>query len=55
LLTANGTPTEAQIRAHMSPNLCRCGTHTRILAAIRRAARGMQAADGSAPAQEVRP
>jgi nicotinate dehydrogenase subunit A len=28
---------EAEIRAHMQPNLCRCGTHTRILRAIRRA------------------
>jgi len=28
-------PTDEQIRTHMEPNLCRCGTHTRILAAIR--------------------
>ncbi len=27
----------AEIRAHMEPNLCRCGTHMRILRAIRRA------------------
>ena len=26
--------TEAEIRAHMQPNLCRCGTHMRIIAAI---------------------
>ena len=38
LLERNASPTEAQIRAHMQPNLCRCGTHMRILAAIRRAA-----------------
>jgi len=38
LLDANPRPTEAQIRAHMQPNLCRCGTHMRILRAIRRAA-----------------
>lgn len=31
-------PDEHQIRAHMQPNLCRCGTHMRILRAIRRAA-----------------
>lgn len=31
-------PTELQIREHMQPNLCRCGTHMRILRAIRRAA-----------------
>ena len=38
LLDANPRPTEAEIRAHMQPNLCRCGTHMRILAAVRRAA-----------------
>jgi nicotinate dehydrogenase subunit A len=52
LLTANGTPTDAQIREHMSPNLCRCGTHIRILAAIRRAATGMQAASANTPAKQ---
>jgi aerobic-type carbon monoxide dehydrogenase small subunit (CoxS/CutS family) len=30
--------TNAAIRAHMQTNLCRCGTHMRILRAIRRAA-----------------
>ena len=35
LLEQVSQPTEAQIRAHMEPNLCRCGTHMRILAAIR--------------------
>jgi aerobic-type carbon monoxide dehydrogenase small subunit (CoxS/CutS family) len=44
LLERNPSPTEAQIRAHMQPNLCRCGTHMRILAAIRRAAAAMKAA-----------
>jgi aerobic-type carbon monoxide dehydrogenase small subunit (CoxS/CutS family) len=38
LLDANPAPSEAQIRAHMQPNLCRCGTHMRILRAVRRAA-----------------
>jgi nicotinate dehydrogenase subunit A len=38
LLEANASPTQAQIRAHMSTNLCRCGTHMRILRAIERAA-----------------
>lgn len=38
LLEKNPAPTDAQIRAHMSPNLCRCGTHMRILRAVRRAA-----------------
>ena len=29
-------PTEAQIREGLEPNLCRCGTHMRIIRAIRR-------------------
>ena len=40
LLERNPHPSEQQIRDHMAPNLCRCGTHHRILAAIREAARG---------------
>lgn len=42
LLEDNPSPTQAEIRAHMSPNLCRCGTHMRIVRAIDRAARDMQ-------------
>ena len=42
LLDKNPHPTDAEIRAHMEPNLCRCGTHYRILAAIRDVARGGQ-------------
>jgi len=38
LLERTPQPTDAQIRAHMAPNLCRCGTHMRILRAVRRAA-----------------
>jgi aerobic-type carbon monoxide dehydrogenase small subunit (CoxS/CutS family) len=38
LLDATPHPTEADIRAGMQPNLCRCGTHMRILRAVRRAA-----------------
>jgi aerobic-type carbon monoxide dehydrogenase small subunit (CoxS/CutS family) len=38
LLERNNRPTEAELRAHMATNLCRCGTHMRILRAIRRAA-----------------
>ena len=37
LLRQNPSPTDGEIRRHMSLNLCRCGTHMRILA--RRAAR----------------
>jgi nicotinate dehydrogenase subunit A len=39
LLKANPRPTDAQIRAALDGNLCRCGTHLRILRAVRRAAR----------------
>jgi aerobic-type carbon monoxide dehydrogenase small subunit (CoxS/CutS family) len=38
LLDKIAHPSDEQIRAHMEPNLCRCGTHTRILAAIREVA-----------------
>jgi aerobic-type carbon monoxide dehydrogenase small subunit (CoxS/CutS family) len=37
LLAHNPTPSDAEIRAYMEPNLCRCGTHMRIFRAIRRA------------------
>ena len=38
LLQKNPTPTDADIRAALEPNLCRCGTHMRILRAVQRAA-----------------
>ena len=38
LLESNGKPDEAAIRAGMDRNLCRCGTHTRIIKAVQRAA-----------------
>jgi len=40
LLERIAHPTDAQIIEHMEPNLCRCGTHGRILAAIRDVAGG---------------
>ena len=39
LLERTPHPTGAEIRKHMSGNLCRCGTHMRILRAVERAAR----------------
>ena len=39
LLQRNPDPSEAQIAAALDRNLCRCGTHVRILRAIARAAR----------------
>src|SRR5271169_3292637 len=38
LLARTRTFSEQELRAHMQPNLCRCGTHMRILRAVRRAA-----------------
>ena len=38
LLDVDPHPSDAAIRAHMDGNLCRCGTHMRILRAVRRAA-----------------
>ena len=44
LLERNPSPTDAEILEHMAINLCRCGTHMRILRAVRRAAKGWQSA-----------
>jgi nicotinate dehydrogenase subunit A len=38
LLHVNPHPTDDEIRKHMQPNLCRCGTHAAIMRAIKRAA-----------------
>ena len=38
LLSVNKKPTEAQIRQALAKNLCRCGTHVRIVRAVKRAA-----------------
>jgi nicotinate dehydrogenase subunit A len=42
LLDANPTPTDADIRVALTGNLCRCGTHTRMLRAIRAVAGGAE-------------
>jgi len=42
LLEANPAPSRAEIRRHMNTNLCRCGTHMRILRAVERAAQLMK-------------
>ena len=47
LLQRNHNPSDADIRAAMQPNLCRCGTHMRILRAVRRAADLMRTADAT--------
>ena len=43
LLEANPGASEADIRKALEPNLCRCGTHMRILRAVGRAAQLMKA------------
>jgi nicotinate dehydrogenase subunit A len=42
LLAANPDPDEAAIRRALDPHLCRCGSHNRIIRAVRRAAAAMQ-------------
>ena len=54
LLARTPQPSDAQIREAMQPNLCRCGTHMRILRAVKRASLAMRQAgagrgDGEAP------
>ena len=39
LLNRNPQPQEADVRAALADNLCRCGTHNRIIRAVLRAAR----------------
>jgi nicotinate dehydrogenase subunit A len=48
LLDRNPRPTDEQIRAHMQTNLCRCGTHMRILRAVHRASEMMTRKTASA-------
>jgi nicotinate dehydrogenase subunit A len=38
-LRQNPHPTEAQIKKALNANICRCGTHYRILRAVQRAAK----------------
>ncbi len=39
LLAKNPNPTREEIVAHMSTNICRCGTYSRIIRAVQRATR----------------
>ena len=43
LLKRNPHPSEAEVREALDRNLCRCGTHNRIVRAVLRAAREMAA------------
>jgi nicotinate dehydrogenase subunit A len=53
LLNSKQDPSEAEIRQHLQPNLCRCGTHMRILAAVRRAAAAMRSAANEPSSREA--
>jgi aerobic-type carbon monoxide dehydrogenase small subunit (CoxS/CutS family) len=44
LLLKQAKPTREQIVSHMDSNLCRCGAHVRIVAAVEEASRSMKAA-----------
>jgi nicotinate dehydrogenase subunit A len=48
LLERGPDPDEASIRAALDPHLCRCGSHNRILRAVRRAATAMRGAGAQA-------
>lgn len=41
-LEGNENPSDDEIEAALAPNLCRCGTHTEIVNAVRRASGGME-------------
>ena len=43
LLAQNPAPSEAEVRAALDRNLCRCGSHNRIVRAVLRAAGGAAA------------
>jgi isoquinoline 1-oxidoreductase alpha subunit len=43
LLASNRNPSDADIDAAMTGNICRCATYPRIRTAIKRAAKGLQA------------
>jgi nicotinate dehydrogenase subunit A len=48
LLQRNPRATDDEIRAFLEPNICRCGTHMRILRAVKRAA-SLMAGPGPTP------
>jgi nicotinate dehydrogenase subunit A len=42
LLDQNPDPSDKEIRNALEGNLCRCGTHSRILSAVKRAAENVE-------------
>lgn len=49
LLQTNSSPSEADVRAALDGNLCRCGAHNRIVRAVLKAAESMRAGAGARP------
>lgn len=47
LLDAVKSPTEAQVREALDKHLCRCGSHNRIVRAVLRASRALNAAEAA--------
>jgi len=47
LLQKKSNPSDTEIRSALETNLCRCGTHIRILRAVRRAAAIMRSSSAS--------
>ncbi len=54
ILEANPQATDAEIQAGMEPNLCRCGTHMRILRAVKHARELMKTASAAPAASQGR-
>ena len=50
LLAQNPDPTEAEVRAALDRNLCRCGAHNRMVRAVLRAAGVLRGAKAEEPA-----
>jgi nicotinate dehydrogenase subunit A len=48
LLQGNPDPAEAEVRATLDKHLCRCGSHNRIVKAVLRAAKVINAASAGA-------
>jgi len=53
LLETRPNASDAEIRTHMEPNLCRCGTHARILRAIKRGLAAAVSAEALPPVTEA--
>jgi nicotinate dehydrogenase subunit A len=41
LLDRNPSPTDAEIREELAIHLCRCGTHNRVIRAVKQASKEM--------------